>query len=309
MFSSPRFSGKKHRESGFFRCMKFLAACAAGKQCIFIHASAMTEIFDNIRKLYEFSPPCPELARHIEFFSESSADATRAFACNSCFNVKMFASWTPTFWFNLGPAYNVKMDNKQYHIPKGMDVLVIRNNIVERLNHPTDHIFTVKFFPGGLEAILGIDQSHLQNRVVDLRQILPTTIIQQVKAIGHFAGRMQVLQQFFLGLLNKNKQRDSYIQFVRDTIACYEQGELKYNVTELSGHLFTTSKTITRYFNKVVGTSPRQYFNILRARTALSAWVNDRYAFDPTDFGYYDPSHFYKEMKKFTGHHLSQAHF
>lgn len=265
----------------------------------------MVEIFDNIRKLYEFSPPRAELTDHIEFFSESSADATQAFAGNATFNVKMFASWTPTFWFNLGPAYDVKMDNKQYRVSEGTDVLLIRNNIVERLNHPADHIFTVKFFPGGLEAILDIDQSRLQDRIVDIRQLLPPAIIHRVKASRSFASRMEVLQQFFLGLLHKKKQRDNYIQFVRDTIACYEQGELKYNVTELSSRLFTTSKTITRYFNNVVGTSPRQYFNILRARTALSEWVSNNHAFDPTAFGYYDPSHFYKEMNKFTGQRLS----
>jgi AraC-like DNA-binding protein len=269
----------------------------------------MTEIFDNIRKLYDFSPPCPELGEHIEFFSESSADATRAFTHNSCFNVKMFASWTPTFWLNLGPAYNLCMGNKQYRIPEGMDVLLIRNDIVERLNQPTDHIFTVKFFPGGLEAILDIDQSRLQNRIVDLKQIISPAILQQVKEGDHFAGRMQILQQFFLGLLNKKKQRDNYVQFVQDTIAYYEQGELKYNVNELSDRLFTTSKTITRYFNKVIGTSPRQYFNILRGRTALSGWVADRRSFDPTAFGYYDPSHFYKEMNKFTGQPLSQGSY
>jgi hypothetical protein len=37
----------------------------------------MVEIFDNIRKIYTFSDACPELADHIEFFSESSSEATK----------------------------------------------------------------------------------------------------------------------------------------------------------------------------------------------------------------------------------------
>lgn len=266
----------------------------------------MTEIFDDIRKLYAFSAPCPELAEHIEFFSESSAEATHAFTGGSRFNVKMFASWTPTFWFNLGPAYDINMHNRRYSIPAGKDILLIRNDIVERLNQPTDHIFTIKFFPGGLEAILGADQSQLQDRIIDLRQLLPPAIIQQVREAGHFTERMQVLQAFFLRLLANKRRPDNYIQLVKKTIACYEQGELQYNVTELSGRLFTTSKTITRYFNKVIGTTPRQYFNIVRARTALSAWMEDKRLFDPTTFGYYDPSHFYREMNNFTGQRLSQ---
>ena len=35
----------------------------------------MTEIFDNIRKLYQFKAPCEGLVDHIDFFSESSLDA------------------------------------------------------------------------------------------------------------------------------------------------------------------------------------------------------------------------------------------
>jgi hypothetical protein len=50
----------------------------------------MVEILDNIRKLYHFSAPCPELANFIEFFSESSGEATVCHAANACFTVKMY---------------------------------------------------------------------------------------------------------------------------------------------------------------------------------------------------------------------------
>jgi hypothetical protein len=65
----------------------------------------MIEIFDDIRKIYQFGSPCEELADYIDFFSESSFEATRTHIGNSDFTVKMFPSWTPTFWINLGPSY------------------------------------------------------------------------------------------------------------------------------------------------------------------------------------------------------------
>jgi hypothetical protein len=40
----------------------------------------MVEIFDNIRKIYRFGTPGAELAEHIEFFAESSIEATQQFA-------------------------------------------------------------------------------------------------------------------------------------------------------------------------------------------------------------------------------------
>jgi AraC-like DNA-binding protein len=264
----------------------------------------MVEIFDNIRKIYQFNQPCEELADYIEFFSQSSAEATQTFAGNTGFSVKMFPSWTPTFWINLGPSYHLKAGDKFFKIAERADLLLIRDCIVERINQPNDHIFTVKFFPGGLESIFEIDQSRMKNQVVNLNKILPLSIIQQVRELNNFDERQQVLQLYFLKQMRRKKCRDHYLHFVRETIAYYENGQLQYNVNELSGRLFTTSKTINRYFNKIIGTSPKEYFNIFRARAALIAWVANKKNFLPTDFGYYDSSHFYREMNRFTGRKL-----
>jgi|GEM_PF-4537439 len=61
----------------------------------------MVEIFEDIRKIYEFRQPCSELSPYIEFFSESSADKTARLIYQDSFSVKMFQSWTPTIWFNF----------------------------------------------------------------------------------------------------------------------------------------------------------------------------------------------------------------
>jgi AraC-like DNA-binding protein len=265
----------------------------------------MIEIFDNIRKIYQFHPPCEELATYIEFFSESSPDATGYYIGNNIFTVKMFPSWTPTFWFNLGSSYFLNTTQNSYSISPGKDVLLIRDCIVERYNLPTDHIFSIKFFPGGLEAIFGIDQSRMKNQVIDLRQILPAELIMRIKTYQRFEDRMHLLQDYFLSQLIKRKKRDHYLKFINDTITCYETAGMQYNVNELSARLFTTSKTINRYFNQVIGISPKNYFSILRARTALTAFVGDKKTFLPTDFGYYDMSHFHKEIFNFTGKKLT----
>ena len=73
--------------------------------------------------------------------------------------------------------------------------------------------------------------------------------------------------------------------------------------------MFVSSKTINRYFNRVVGISPKNYFSIMRARTALTAYVNQQSVFIPYDHGYYDMSHFYKDVVKFTGQRLVENAF
>jgi AraC-like DNA-binding protein len=264
----------------------------------------MTEIFDDIKKIYEFRSPCEELAHYVDFFSESSFEATQKYTGGSHFSVKMFPSWTPTFWINLGPAYHLSLGNKDYYIPAGDGVVVTRDTVAERHNHPSDHLFTIKFYPGGLESVLGIDQSRIGDKPVTLANILPLSLIHEIKRTNDFEKRLQLLETFFLLQLKGKKKKEHYLSFVTQTIAVYTSGEMRYNLDELSRRLFTSSKTINRYFSKTIGTSPKNYLSAVRARTALTAFVANKRTFSPPDFGYYDMSHFYKEMIRFTGQRM-----
>jgi methylphosphotriester-DNA--protein-cysteine methyltransferase len=91
-----------------------------------------------------------------------------------------------------------------------------------------------------------------------------------------------------------------YLTFVKDLVETYLQTHLQLNVSQLAEKHFVTSNSLNRYFHQVIGSSPKGYFSILRARTALTAYAS-RKDFDPCQFGYYDSSHFYKEAAKFTG--------
>ncbi|WP_218155324.1 helix-turn-helix domain-containing protein [Chitinophaga sp. YR627] len=71
--------------------------------------------------------------------------------------------------------------------------------------------------------------------------------------------------------------------------------------------MFLTSKSINRYFSKVIGLPPKAYFSILRTRAALTDFIQARETFDPWDYGYYDLSHFSKDVAKLTGQRLSNA--
>lgn len=266
----------------------------------------MVEIFDNIRKIYTFTDACPELAEHIEFFSESSLESTQRYIGNSSFSVKMFPSWTPTFYINLGAPYLITVGRQQYHINAEQDILILRDSIVERFNTPSDNIFTVKFYPGGLEAVLGISQLTCAGRMVNPGTILPAILLSQIKKPITFTERCELMQEYLLNSFKARQQKDYYLRFVRDCIDNYGRSDLQLNTSEIAEKMFVTSKTINRYFNRVVGISPKNYFSVVRARTALSHYVNRRTDFNPYAFGYYDMSHFYKEVVRFTGKKLAE---
>jgi AraC-like DNA-binding protein len=233
----------------------------------------MTEIFDNIRKLYRFYAPSHELADFIEFFSESSPAETYRQVANNRFSVKMFPSWTPTMYINLGEPYQLSVGDKYYHIQKTTDVLILRNTIVQRHNLPTDHIFTVKFFPGGLEAVLGINQVQFVDQVVRLETVLPAAIIQRVKQLDFFEERIELLQHYFSHQYHQQKKDDHYRQLVSTTIGTFTDSGMLLNTAQLADRLFATSKTINRYFHRVVGIPPKNYLTTLRTRAALSGYV------------------------------------
>ncbi|MDO3626941.1 helix-turn-helix domain-containing protein [Mucilaginibacter sp. BT774] len=264
----------------------------------------MVEIFDNIRKIYTFTDACPELAEHIEFFSESSVEFTQKYIGNSNFSVKMFPSWTPTFYINLGAPYLIAVGQRQHCINVDQDILILRDSIVERFNTPSDNIFTVKFYPGGLEAVLGISQLKCVNRRVDLDAILPAKLLSQIKKPITFAERCELMQDYLLASFKERQQKDYYLRFVRDCISNYGVSDMQMSIGEMAERMFVTSKTINRYFNRVVGISPKNYFSVVRARIALTYYVNHKTDFTPFDFGYYDMSHFYKEVVRFTGKKL-----
>ena len=259
----------------------------------------MVEIFQNIRKIYTFQQPCEDLSGHIEFFSESSIEATQQYTSGKNFSVKMFASWTPTFYINLGSPYEIQVGGKRHFIAADEDILILRNSVVERYNAPTDNIFTVKFYPGSLEAVLNIKQPKLADQVISLKNILPAKLLNQIKQPLQFSERVELMQDFLLA--NLRKPNDHYLKFVKDAIDNFSATGLQASNTDLAGRMFTTSKTINRYFNHVIGTSPKNYFSIMRARTALTDYVNNRPEFVPYNYGYYDMSHFYKDVVKFTG--------
>ena len=267
----------------------------------------MTEIFDNIRGIYDFRPPCEELRPFIDFFSESSRERTDRLADNREFTVEMFPSWTPTLWINLGASYRLTTDYGRFIIPPDSDVLVLRDSVTTRHNPPTDHLFSVKFFPGGLEAILGVKQPAFIGNIVPLAAILPSWLIAQVKSAGSFMQRYSLLQDFFLlSYTRRSKQKDHYSQLVRTSIDSFESAWMDLNTSQVAERHFVHSRTINRYFHRIIGLSPKKYFAIVRTRSALTSYLADKKAFSPENFGYYDKSHFYKAVRQFTGRRIAE---
>jgi AraC-like DNA-binding protein len=136
--------------------------------------------------------------------------------------------------------------------------------------------------------------------LVSVLELLPSKLILALKNADSFEKRCTMAEDYLLAQATA-KTPDHYRLIVGDIVEGYRESGMHYNVSELAERYFLTSKTINRYFHRVIGTSPKDYFSILRARAALVCYADAEQAFDPTCFGYYDPSHFYREAARFTG--------
>lgn len=265
----------------------------------------MTEIFDNIRKLYRFAPPCEMLAPYIEFFSETSLTATQAHISTEEFTVKLFPSYTPTIWINLGSPYLLKNGQYVKNVDQQTDVLVLRNEIIERKNQPSDNIFTIKFFPGALEVLFGISQAEIGSEILLATTLISQQIIQKLKGLSCFEDRIKLLEHWFIAQLHQKNRQAHYYPYIQKAIALFETSGLEHKNNELAQQLSITDKSLYRYFTKTVGTNPKTYMATLRARKALTAFIENSATFTPYAYGYFDRSHFYKDVFKFTGQKLA----
>jgi AraC-like DNA-binding protein len=266
----------------------------------------MTEIFDNIRKLYRFYPPTANLSPYIEFFSETDLLSAGILIQERSFTVKLFPSFTPTIWLNLGSPYQLYNGAKPHTIDERTDVLVLRSQTIERCNAPTDNIFTVKFLPGGFEAIFGISQTKIADHVIPLQDLIPAQIIDRIKSAADFESRVSLWEDY----LDERKSQNApshYLHVVQKSIDTFLDAEMKLSLSQLADKIHMSEKSMNRYFNHVVGTGPKHYFNILRARTSVTDFLKTPKLFSPHTYGYYDMSHFYRDAIKFTGKRIAQS--
>ncbi|MFN8355093.1 MAG: hypothetical protein U0Y10_11635 [Spirosomataceae bacterium] len=112
------------------------------------------------------------MGSYIEFFSESDLVVTDQKAGDNPFSIKLFPSYTPTFWISLGTDYTLRTATEAKGVGDSKRVLVLRNNTLERVNSPKDHIFTIKFKPCGFEVIFGVPQSQIGNEFHDAAELL-----------------------------------------------------------------------------------------------------------------------------------------
>lgn len=265
----------------------------------------VTEIFENLKRFFVFEEPSLVLNEYVEFFAESSVFQKEAANNNNVFACRMFPSYTPTFFINLTGEYELQLDRQHFHIPAKQDILLLRDTSVQRFNSPADNVFTVKFHPGTLRQLFDVAPAQLTGGLLALDTLLPKSLLQAIKRADDFTDRVAIMSDYLLGKTH-NRSSDFDWQTVDRALHDPQWLDGQTSMAEIAGSLHVSSKTFTRYFIKELGVSPKKYFSALRFRKALYAYLHSQHTFHPFDYGYYDHSHFSREVLQLTGKRLKQ---
>lgn len=124
---------------------------------------------------------------------------------------------------------------------------------------------------------------------------------------GSLAPDLKKMMQYPIGYLN-----DFFLARLnapRHTLSCVaediEEHKGRIGVETLAKRHFTTARQLERHFKQHVGTSPKEFINLVRYQAALRNIRNnysERSLLDiALECGYYDHSHLANEVKKYTG--------
>ncbi|MEO5563019.1 MAG: helix-turn-helix transcriptional regulator [Chitinophagaceae bacterium] len=110
--------------------------------------------------------------------------------------------------------------------------------------------------------------------------------------------RISIIEQFMISLMIK-KQPDLLIFHAIQKIKS-AKGTLR--IKDLASSLYISQDPFEKKFRRIVGTSPKQFSNIVRLRNLIDNYSQSNTLTDVAHrAGYFDQAHFIKDFKSFTG--------
>jgi len=163
------------------------------------------------------------------------------------------------------------------------------------------HVFGAGITPAGWAAITGASASSFLNHVVDAHELLGRAIDEAADALAQADGTaamVAIVEAMIAGLTARARRQSSFVAQVDAWLADSPSPQ----VDDLIAATGLSRRQIERRCNALYGAPPKllaRKYRALRAAVALAAHEADASAL--IDRGFYDQSHFIREVKQFTG--------
>ena len=180
------------------------------------------------------------------------------------------------------------------------DGFLPRNNAIECYHQPGNCLFGIKFKISPVLFEKKINFSEYKGYISPLSYLIEPFIIQQVKKASSFDERIHLLSGYFEHILQKYVGSLQSIQIVTGILDhCNSNNNFSVSMEELGALYHISARTLNRYFESVTSLSCKKALQIMRVRKATHHLATSPQTFHYDLYGYYDHSHFYKQLKIF----------
>ncbi|MBK7872801.1 MAG: AraC family transcriptional regulator [Saprospiraceae bacterium] len=208
-----------------------------------------------------------------------------------------FSLGTPYFRFSEKDGIFEKL-----HTPQLAAMHTVRNFYKHQLNN---HIFGIKFLPGGLYPLVSNDFLGITDVTLDMELIFGKEVNDLADELYHlpdFEGRVACIERFLMQRLMERKLQK--FNFVRLATTYLSTQNAHTDIAKVAEELNTNYKALSRTFHEVIGIAPKQFAQMQRFERALQLLFSEM-QLSCTEIGYkagyYDQAHFIREFKKFAG--------
>jgi len=206
-----------------------------------------------------------------------------------------------TIAFRCKGDVNYIKENQQDKLPVST-ISGIRKSV--RLIHYSRDTTTlvVLFKETGATAFFKEPLHELFEESVSLDNFIPHQKINRIEELLAEAKtnnqRIAIIEQFLLSKLYNYKPD----QLISAAISIIQSKKGIVKIKELADTLFISQDAFEKRFRKTIGSSPKQFCNVIRIKAIIDQKKHNKNLLDlAIDAGYFDQPHFNKDFKLFTG--------
>ncbi len=172
-----------------------------------------------------------------------------------------------------------------------------KETIPFQLNEKIDFL-GVRLKPGAFYVLFGVPADRIMDNPIPFSEIDNQNSLERIFQVTELNERLPILKNYLLKRIHENFSIET-IQFIEELY----KNPSEQNVITMAKHYGYHERHLYRLFKTNYGISPKVLLNILRLHLCLTLMIDKD--MDLVDIangcGFYDQSHFIREIKKYTG--------
>ena len=246
----------------------------------------------------EIIKPSPQLIEYIQYYWLLECTPSPEESIH-----RVMPTGLPELMINYGDRLICSGDEPDTVQPR-MHFCGQRNTFYQVKQTGHTRILSALFTPLGALHFFHSSFSGLLNRSVSLNDMFPADserLYDMLCSAPCSSGKIGILESFILEKMNKRYRKDYFL--VNEIISGIKDAKGVITIDQICHRFGVNSRSLERRFDEYIGMPPKSFLRIVRFQNVLDSYPD--YSGSLTelslDCGYYDQSHFIREVREFSG--------